>query len=484
MMRARPVAVTALMSAASAVIVSASAAQTVTMPSTQRYGSGLLDIPVSSVLPHGNLITTFSGFWSSLDRRTRVDGTGQSSGFGPGRSEFFGDVSAAMGLFDRAEFGLTLQSLNDDEDGGDVWGLFGRVRLWEPVDQGVGFAVGGRYVTSPQFDGQGFPPGVTYAPGRLGFPDERLRARYTGGRQVDTNLSLYGVATAHLRGMEGGFIPTHDMTLTLGYGGGMFGSGGGLDFYAPTTNNGWFFGTALHIPAAREVQVTVMAEHNGLDINVGAQMDWRGVRVGLQALGLNHDEPVDGPNSEYQQGKLGFTLSAAICPWQSGFRCRPRPMTRSEPDTIYIPAPPPDTVLITDLDGTLPAFSGEPGSICLATGQNVPIEITTAGDTLVGSPPAPIRSLRPAMTFAGSYAAAAFWYLDGEVIEFEGADFEQSEDLFPIDCGQILRVGVHRGVSVFAVISARRPLDMIFIPVRPGLWHRYERRPGRRPEPS
>ena len=53
------------------------------------------------------------------------------------------------------------------------------------------------------------------------------------------------MATAYLRGYEGGFLPKNDMTFSLGYGGGMFSGGSGLEFYAPVTNNGWFAGTSL-----------------------------------------------------------------------------------------------------------------------------------------------------------------------------------------------------------------------------------------------
>ncbi len=467
---------------AAVTVVTESAAQTPTMPSTQRYGSGLLDIPVSSVLPHLTVTTTFSGFWTSLGRRVEIDEAGQPSGFGPARSDFFGDVSTSVGLFDRVEAGVAIQSLNDATEGGDVWGLFGRLRLWEPIDQGLGLAVGGRYLTSPSFEGLA-GGGVEYAPGRLGFPDERLRSTYSSGVGLDTNLSLYGVATAYLRGYDGGFMPENDMTFTLGYGGGMFAGGGGLDFYAPATNAGWFLGTALHMSAGDGSQVTVMAEHNGFDINLGAQVDWNGMRVGVQGLALNHDWPVDGQFSEYQKPKFGFTLSAAVCLLEAGFRCRPRMMRRTEPDTIYIPPPPPDTVLVGDPGAARTVVSGDPASMCLATGRTVSIEVTAAGDTLVGTPPVPVRSLRPAMTFAGNYAGSAFWYLDDEVIVFEGGDFGKSDGTFPIDCSQILRVGVYRGVPVFAVISARRPLDVIFIPVRPGVWHRYERGLRRSPDP-
>jgi hypothetical protein len=34
---------------------------------------------------------------------------------------------------------------------------------------------------------------------------------------------------------------------------------------------------------------------------------------------------------------------------------------------------------------------------------------------------------------------------------------------------------VHQGVPIFADIAAERPLVMIFVPIRPGVWRRYER---------
>ncbi len=120
------------------------AAQTPTMPSTLRYGSGLIDVPVSSVLPHLAITGTVSGFFSDLNRRVELDGNGDVTGFGPGREQFYRDGSLAIGLYDRAEAGITVQSLGSADSGGNVWGLFGRVRLWEPIDQGVGSALGGR----------------------------------------------------------------------------------------------------------------------------------------------------------------------------------------------------------------------------------------------------------------------------------------------------------------------------------------------------
>jgi hypothetical protein len=438
---------------------------TPTMPSTLRYGSGLLDIPVSSVLPHMAATATYSGFWVGLDRTVLVDGSGNPVGFGPAADEYHWDASAAFGLFDRLEGGVSLQSLKDASGGGNVWGVFGRLRLWEPIDQGVGLAVGARYLTSPDFG-----DGVRYAPNRLGYPDRRLDRAYMGG----TNLSAYGVATAYLRGFDGGPLPENDVTFTLGYGGGMFRQGGPVDFYGDGNANGWFYGTSLHVRTTRQSLLTLMAEHNGFDVNVGAHLDFDGIRAGVQWLASNHAAPAGGHASEYQKGKLGFLLSVAICPNERTFRCRPQSMRRVEPDTIVIPAPPPDTVVVasSEIPGPPP---GEDIEICLATGQNVQLRVTEAGDTLVAPAYAALDELRPTMTFAGSYASGAFWFDGNAVVTFEGADFGQTPDRIPIDCNQIARVGVHQGVPVFADRTADRPFVVLFIPVRPGIWARYER---------
>ena len=62
---------------------------------------------------------------------------------------------------------------------------------------------------------------------------------------------------------------------------------------------------------------------------------------------------------------------------------------------------------------------GEDAEICLSTGQSVPLRITQAGDTLVGPDYISLRSARPLLDFAGVYAAGAFWYENGDRIEFE-----------------------------------------------------------------
>jgi hypothetical protein len=441
------------------------AQQTPSMPSTLRYGSGLIDIPVSSVLHHLHITGTYSTFFVDIDRNAQVDASGAPAGFGGHVDEFFHDVSLAMGLFDRLETGVSLQSFGGDSDGGDVWGIFGRLRLWEPTDQGLGLATGARWVKGPDFG-----DGVDRSPGRLGFGDPRLGESYTG----DTNFTFYGVMTAYLRGFDGGPLPDNDVTFSLGWGSGMFREGDRLDFYAPGHANGWFYGTSVHVNTSQSTVLTVMAEHNGFDVNVGVQFDWQGLRLGGHWLASNHGEPSGGYLSEYQAPKLGFVASVAVCPTRPGFRCRPRMMRRTEPDTIFIPPPPPDTVIVEA--GAQPVVpEGEEAAVCLSTGLDAPIRITQAGDTLVGPTGVPIDALRPGLDFAGGYAGNAFWFVNGDPVVFEGQSFGKSPDSFPIDCDQILRVGLYQGVPVFADRAAERPLAVLFIPVRPGLWHRYVR---------
>jgi hypothetical protein len=333
------------------------------------------------------------------------------------------------------------------------------------VDQGLGLALGARYLTSPDF-----ADGARYAPGRLGFPDPRFARASTHG----TNLTAYGVATAYLRGFDaGGRIWENDVTFTLGYGGGMFKRGGALDFYGDGAANGWFYGTSVNLRTSPASVLTVMAEHNGFDVNVGAQFDWEGWRTGIHWLASNHAEPAGGHYSEYQKGKLGFVLSVGICPGHRNLRCRPQMMRRVEPDTIILPAPPPDTVVIAAAPTGPPP--GEDVAICLSTGQSIPLRITAAGDTLVGADYASLRALRPALTFSGGYAGGAFWYEGNAVVTFEGADFGRLGGELTLDCTQIARVGTYNNVPVFADFTAERPLVVLFIPVRPGVWARYER---------
>lgn len=432
-------------------------AQTTTMPSTLRWGSGLIDVPVASVLPRHALSATLSGSFLRLDRTLEVDDDGRNAGYGPRVRAFHTDAAVAFGLSERSEVGTTLQSLDE----GRLLGLFGRFQLVRPENQGIGLAVGARWVAAP--DGEGV---FEARPNRLGLADPRFRT-YPGSEKVATALTLYGVGTAHMRGGAGGFLPTYDLTFSLGYGNGLFQDGGDLAFYGDGGGGGWFLGSALHV-GVRSSVVTLMGEFNGFDVNVGTQVDLNGVRLGAQLLGVNHEEPEGGWDSEYRSRRFGLLASVALCPGALSRLCRPKLMERPERGVIQLPAPPPDTVVVER-----PLPEGTPVEVCLSTGENARVIVTAEGDTLLGPDRASIRELRPTVVFAGRYAGDLDWYLDGEPVLFGGARYRASGAEEVLDCGELLRVGVAGGVPVFAPVTAESPYAVLWVPVRPGVWRMY-----------
>lgn len=446
-------------------------AQTTTMPSTLRYGSGLMDIPVASVLPDMEITGTYSGFFVKLDRTALTDANGNPTGFGPGSNKYYSDASVALGLFDRAEVGTTIQSLNGASGGGNMWGVFGRLQLLRPRSRGLALAVGARYVTAPDFGN-----GIQYEPGRLGFPDKRLVHTAPGEPDINTGTSVYGVASEQMPGLDLSFLPKNDLTLVLGWGSGMFRDGRDRTFYDRTGSGGWFFGSAIHFRTSESSILTLMGEYNGFDVNVGAQYDVHGIRVGAQILALNYGKPAGGYSSEYRVPKLGLLGSVAICPNGAGFLCKPHLMAgpRVAPDTVRIPAPPPDTVEITR-----PLPTGTPASVCLATGENMRVWVSAQGDTLVGPDRSAINTLRPGVTFAGAYAGGADWYAGGTPITFEKTSYNKTGNEVRLDCTQITRVGETMGVPLFAMRGEARPFEVLYVPVRPGIWQAYHVGPRR-----
>jgi hypothetical protein len=437
--------------------VAAAAAQTTTMPSTLRWGSGLVDTPVASVLPRRTLTVTWAGSLLRLDRTVVVDGTGEPVGYGPGVDAFHQNLSAAYGILERAEFGVALQSLDDAR----LPAMFARYQLLRPADQGVALAVGARWTAAPDFEDR-----TGAQPNRLGLADPRFRS-YPGREAISTRLSLYGVATAHMRGAGGGLVPRHDLTFSLGRGGGLFADGDDLDFYGDGGSGGWFLGTALHL-GIRSSQLTFMGEYNGFDVNVGTQLDMGGVRVGAHLLGVNHEEPAGGWDSEYRKRRFGLLASVAICPGAVGRLCRPELLERPTREAVQLPAPPPDTVVVAP-----PAPEGTPAHVCLATGESARVLVTAEGDTLVGPERASLRTLRPVFVFAGSYAGDLGWFLDGETVTVGGMRYARGEEDVALDCADLMRVGTTQGVPVFAPSRAESPYTIVWIPVRPGLWRMY-----------
>ncbi len=294
------------------------------MPSSLRYGSGLLDIPVASVLPHLTVVGSYSGFRLSFDRVIVLDRDGTEVYRGDRHHRWNSDGSFAIGLFDRIELGATIQHYDSEENGGNMLGGFARASLLPATIDRVDLAVGARYVSSPSY-GDRYRLGALQ-PGRLGHPDYRLVGDVPAYEDFSTNLSPYAVATAHAVRSE-----SLDMTLTAGWGMGMFSDGSDRDFYADAASGGLFGGAALHFSVGSGRVLHAMAEFNGFDVNAGVQVDAGGIRVGAFSLGVLHDD-----HSTYRSRKFGIMGSVAFCGAQLGL-CA----DKTEPPPPPPPPPPP-----------------------------------------------------------------------------------------------------------------------------------------------
>jgi hypothetical protein len=326
-------------------------AQNTKVPSTLRYGSGLWDVPVASVLPHMAIVGTYSGFPVSISQQPQTDASGRIVGLGGEYDKWLSDASVTIGLFDRVELGATVQNFSDSDEGGTMVGGFGRLALVRPENQGFGLAVGARYVSAPSFDGAAGDP--DFQAGRLAFPDARLVKDYTGLEdEVKTNFTPYAVASLQLRGFDSEYLPRHDFTFTAGWGDGHFRDGDALEWYSYADSEGFFTGAALHVELGDNALLNLIGEWNGFDINLGAQLDYSGFRIGGFVLGSNYAEEI----SVYRSKKFGILGSIALCPSMGGL-CRPALLERPSADTIRLPAPPPDTVVVQPRVSPRPCWS-------------------------------------------------------------------------------------------------------------------------------
>ncbi|MDT8342234.1 MAG: hypothetical protein RQ751_12040 [Longimicrobiales bacterium] len=310
-------------------------AQAPPFSNTLRYGSGYFEVPAAAVLPNFGVRASYSGFWIRTDADPLVGSDGLVTGPGERRRSFHGDGVLALGLGGWAEVGTTLQSFSDEADGGRVMGLFAKLLLLDPAQSGLGLAVGGRWVEAPDFG-----DGVRRAPTRLGIPDARARAVFTDGRDLDTRLTLYGVGTFVLPGVEISFLPRNQVTASLGYGTGMLREGGDLPWYADGGWNGWFLAGSWDVEPTAGTVLSLKAEHTGFDVNVGGEVARGALRMGVHLLGANHDDV-----GAFRSRRVGFSLSLTACPLLRR-ACRPAVRTPGAADTVRLPAPPPDTVRI------------------------------------------------------------------------------------------------------------------------------------------
>lgn len=142
---------------------------------------------------------------------------------------------------------------------------------------------------------------------------------------------------------------------------------------------------------------------------------------------------------------------------------------RPEPVTIVQV----DTVVITQ-EAPAPALpDGDSVEICLSTGASVSVRVAANGDTLIGDRRVTLSSVRPVLGFAGAYASGSSWFDRVDTLRFESRVYKKLGRPLRRGCDELKLVGDHRGIPVFAEVTAPQGLPQIEIPAQPGMFQTY-----------
>lgn len=287
-------------------IASKSAAQQ-TYPQTLYWGAGLVDIPVAWVAPlTGDFALNYSvKRFERGDANTKINYDDQLNS----------QLTFSMSAFGRIEAGVAFFSANPEQ------GFFGQGLILneESFRQRGGaarwipsVAVGVRNV-GPFKRIDRFGAGYDLLPPEPGSPNYRHVADDLH-RGFDTQNTVYGVVTKgfSLSEIRSGW-PDLGLSASVGYGNGLFEDDNDLgDLYSKHSTGGLFGGLKVDFQPARLTTISLMAEHNAWDINLGGSVDYRGIRGGiyLTELGGGSADRTDttGAGLLYNYSKVAFTL--------------------------------------------------------------------------------------------------------------------------------------------------------------------------------
>jgi hypothetical protein len=280
------------------------AAQT-EFPQTRYWGTGLIDIPVASVSPlSGDFAIQYAGTGYQTSPLVPLYHQGLNS-----------QGNFTLALFGRAEIGVTAFSGDPEQ------GFSGQVLLLRDRDFASTSVL--RYLPNVALGIRNVGPYSHIDRFNLGYGES---ANPNGGSapvirvdsihsSFDTKNSVYGVATK-------GFLlsdiksswPEVGVDLTVGYGDGLFSNHGNLPtrVYASNATGGLFYGVDATIRPTPNTLITVMGENNAWDFNLGAQVDYRGLRAGVAVTelgaGSQKINPADAATAIYHYTKFAFTL--------------------------------------------------------------------------------------------------------------------------------------------------------------------------------
>jgi len=243
-------------------------------PQTLRWGSGLINIPVAFVPP------VSGDFGLSLSMaQYRMPTAAPDSG---PRVHDQGAFSVA--LFGRVELGVSAYSTDPEQ------GFFWQGLLLDQDDFHHGLwnllpsvAIGMRNIGPyTHIDRYGLGYNLVAVPGATAA----VIAVDSLHRTLATGNTLFGVATKSvLLGSGAPGLGTLGLSFTVGYGNGLFSNHGSIPIqdYASAHTGGLFFGVNANVHPTVNTLVTIMAENDAWDDNIGAAFSYRGLRAEIAA---------------------------------------------------------------------------------------------------------------------------------------------------------------------------------------------------------
>lgn len=264
-------------------------------PATLHYGTGLINIPVGWVSP-----VSGDGWFNISGKRIQYYGAADASF----ATQFNTNVALDTHWAGRFSLGISAYSQNPE------WGFFGQALLLRDNQVGFlpGIAIGFRNL-GPYEHEERFLIGHDIGLNAEGEYEEVVPPFAEGFK---TNPSFYGVVTKDfaLSAMNAR-LPATMMSLSLGYGNGIFSDDGDLGAgynEKGTLVEGLFLGTRVVTHPTLNSTVTILAENDGWDWNAGAVFNYRGLSAALYATEIEEGGKDADVAQIYNYTKINFAL--------------------------------------------------------------------------------------------------------------------------------------------------------------------------------